>query len=51
MKVYRLEKGECKDCTLSFECSKDKEAIKHFLISQKLLCENGKCVQVVEIDG
>ena len=50
MKVYKLTKGECKDCTLSFECQKNKDNIKHFLISHRVLCENGKCVEVVDSD-
>lgn len=48
MKNYTLTHGECKDCCLHRECNKNKKNIKSFMLSIGILCENGKCVEVIE---
>ena len=49
MKIFKTVDGNCKDCTLTFECSKDKRAIKHFVESKGLICENGQKIVVCEV--
>lgn len=46
-KNYKLKPGECSSCCLLAECSKRREDIKKFLLSMKIYCEHGKCVEVV----
>lgn len=46
-KNYKLKEGECSSCCLLAECSKRKEDIKKFLLSLGVLCEYGKCVEVI----
>ena len=50
IKNYHLTPGTCKECCLYSECSKNKEDIKHFILSKGLLCENGMCLEVATHD-
>lgn len=47
---YQLTNGYCKDCCLCRECESNKKGIKDFLLKIGILCEYGKCVEVVECD-
>lgn len=48
-KNYALTPGKCEECCLIFNCFKNKENMKRFLIKLEIICENGFCVEVVVV--
>ena len=50
VKNYKLTTGDCNNCCLYRECKDNEDGIKHFLLTLGILCETGKCLEVVEGD-
>jgi hypothetical protein len=48
-KNYTQTAGGCKDCTLLFNCFKNKENMKKFLLKIGIVCSEGKCLEVVVV--